>query len=162
MTSHSAEASVKFADVAETIVLPDNGGYGRMKLIPRGIDDARFIANVSITYRLLNDAPSSRLRLAAVPISRVQFAELERLLAVWLEHRTPFEINLPAHRNGVFRFTVGPDSDYICSLEKPAFRIDIDWCSVSAVVVRVVDQSCIRLFHEGVAGWLRLGGSALE
>jgi hypothetical protein len=162
LVRYSTEANVKFADVAETIVLPDNGGYGRMKLIPRSIDDERFIANVSIAYRFLDEAPSSRLRLAAVSISRARFAQLERLLAVWLEHRTPFEINLSSHRNGVFRLTVGPDSDYISSLEKPAFRIDIDWCSVSAAVVRVVDQSCIRLFHEGVAGWLRLGGPAVE
>jgi hypothetical protein len=38
--------------------------------------------------------------------------------------------------------------------------IRLDKLLISAAAVLIVDQSCMRLFHEGVAGWLNLGRAA--
>jgi hypothetical protein len=152
------EVPVKFEDVAEAIELPDNSGRRCVTFRPRGILAGSFVADVTITMESFEDVRRSELSLTAVPLSRDKLIRLDELLTVWLTERTPFEIDLAQDRWARFAFTVGPDSDYISSNDKPAFRIDVDWCSIAAVAVLVVDQSCMRLFHEGVAGWLRFGG----
>jgi hypothetical protein len=151
---------VEFEDVAEAIELPDNSGRRRVTLRPRSASAGSFVADVTITIESFEDVRGSELSLTAVPLSRDKLIRLDELLAVWLAERTPFEIDLAQERWARFAFTVGPDADYISSGDKPAFRIDVDWCAVAASAVLVVDQSCMRLFHEGVAGWLRLGRAA--
>ena len=74
--------------------------------------------------------------------------------------RTPFEVDLAQERWAGFAVKVGPDPEYISSDDKPALRIDMDWCGIAAVATLIVDHSCMRLFHEGVAGWLRLSRAA--
>ena len=148
---------MEFQDVAESIELPDNSGRGRVLFRPRSISEATFVADVAIAQESIHHPRESQLSLMAIPLSRGQLIRLDELLATWLADRTPFEINLAHESWTTFSLTVGPDADYISSEDKPAFRIEIDWCGISATAVLVVDQSCMRLFHEGVSGWLRLG-----
>ena len=151
---------MEFEQVAEATELPDNSGRKRVAFQPRGISTGCFVADVTITTEAVEGGSGSELSLKAFSISRDKFIGLGRLLTEWLVDRSPFEIDVAQERWARLGFTVGPDADYITSDEKPAFKIDIDWCGIAAVAVLVVDQSCMRLFHEGVSGWLRLSGAA--
>lgn len=153
---------MKFEDVAEAIELPSNSGYRRVTLRPRGRSADSFVADVTITTESVQDMGKSELSLTAIPLSRDKMIQLDELLSAWLARRTPFEIDLAQDRWARFAFTVGSDVDFISSAEKHVVRVDVDWCSVAAAAGFVVDQSCMRLFHEGLSGWLSLGRRAAE
>ena len=151
---------MEFEHIAEAIELPDNSGRKRVAFRPRGISAGCFVADVTITTESVEGESGSELSLKDFSISRDKLIGLNRLLTEWLADRSPFEIDVAQERWARLTFTVGPDADYISSDEKPAFKIDVDWCGIAAVAVLVVDQSCVRLFHEGVSGWLRLSRAA--
>jgi hypothetical protein len=147
---------VDFEYVAETIELSDNSGRSRVVFRPRGLSDGSIIADVTITIESVEDERGSGLNLTAFPISHTNLIRLDELLVGWLADQREFDIDIAQEHWARFAITVGPEPDYISSKERPAFRIDTTWCGVAAVAMLVVDQSCMRLFHEGLAGWLRL------
>lgn len=148
---------MEFQHIAEAFELPDSSGRKRAVFRPRGFSSDCFLADVTIVMESVGGKCGSKITLKAFSISRDKLICLDGFLAKWLENRNHFAIELAQDRWARLGFTVGQDPDYISSDEKPAFRIDVDWCGIAAVAVLVVDQSCIRLFHEGVSGWLRLG-----
>ncbi len=151
---------MEFEQIAEAIELPDNSGRKRLALSPKGFSAGSYVADVTIAMESVEGESASELTLTACSISRDKLVHLDELLTQWLAERSPFEVNLAQDHWARLAFTVGPDPDWISSEEKPAVKIEVEWCGIDAVAVLVVDQSCMRLFHEGVSGWLRLSRAA--
>lgn len=150
---------MEFEHVAEAIELPDNSGRQRVTFRPRHLSADSFVAEVTFTSESVQGLPDSELTLPDVPLSRDQFARLDEFLTKWLMDRSPFHVCLAKGRWAGFDVTVGPHPGYISSEDKPAFLIDVDCCGIASVRALIVDQTCMRLFHEGVAGWLHLARS---
>jgi hypothetical protein len=148
---------MEFGQVAEIIELPDNSGRCRVAFRPRSLSAGTVIADVTVTMESIDEPCASELTVTAFPLSLDGFVRLEGLLAVWLADRTPFDVELSQERWARLTCMVEVGPDLISSLEKPAFRIEVNWCGMKAMTSLVVDQSCMRLFHEGVSGWLQLG-----
>lgn len=88
-----------------------------------------------------------------VPLRHTELARLAERLAEWLEHPLELSVELGTeHRE--FRFRLGVEEGTLCSDEKPVARVSLALPHLRISSHYVVDQSCIRLFREVLAGWV--------
>jgi len=146
---------VEFSELAEVIELPDNSGCRRVRLMARGASESRFVTDVRLDVDWWDEPDGVEVLLRGVPISRARLDELSRALAAWFHGAEPFEASLIEERWAAFRLVIGPP-DSGDTTKKPVCSFIARWYGVSVRAGFLVDQSCLRLFHQGVDGWLRL------
>jgi hypothetical protein len=146
---------VEFTQLAEVIELPDNSGCRHVRFIARGASECHFVTDVRLDVDWWEEPDGVELLLRGVPISRARFHELSRALAAWYPGAEPFEASLIEERWGEFRLVIGSPYSGDTTM-KPVCSFIARWYGVSVNAGFVVDQSCLRLFHEGVDAWLRL------
>jgi len=146
---------VEFSQLAEVIELPDNSGCRRVRLIARGASENRFVTDVRLDVDWWEEPDGVEVLLRGIPISRGRFEELSRALAAWHSGAEPFEVSLIEERWAEFRLVIGPPHSGDTT-KKPVCSFSALWYGVSVNAGFVVDQSCLRLFNEGVDAWLRL------
>jgi hypothetical protein len=151
----SEEAFVELSQLAEVIELPSNSGLSRLRFIGRGASDDRFLTDVNLLKDGVDEPEGVEVLLRALPISRARLHELSRELAEWFPGAEPVEASLIEERWAEFRLVIGAPSPGDTT-KKPVCSVNAKWHGVFVSAGFVVDQSCLRLFHEGVDGWLRL------
>jgi hypothetical protein len=146
---------VEFSQLAEVIELPSNSGLSRLRFIARDASDDRFVTDVNLMRDGVDEPEGAEVLLRALPISRARLHELSRGLAQWFPGAEPFEASLIEERWAEFRLVIGAPYPGDTT-KKPVCSFSAKWHGVFVSDGFVVDQSCLRLFHEGVDGWLRL------
>jgi hypothetical protein len=91
--------------------------------------------------------PDILVTLKQVVVNRDALSELHNKLSAWLQNRTGFTIVLSPNssQNTRVNITLGIDSRWICSVDKPVFCLQYkDGGSLVIEASFVVDQSCIK------------------
>lgn len=89
-----------------------------------------------------------------------QLDELHASLREWLHSATRFDTLLADNSDCKFKIQIGATPKLISSVEKPAFSLSYEAGAMANLSWRyVVDQSCIRIFYDGLTAVLARRGA---
>jgi hypothetical protein len=94
------------------------------------------------------------VELPQVLISGSRLRECVNLLEAWLRIGSDFSLDLARNDGQALSLTIGNRSDLICSEGHPAFTMHYSTARIEAEFYFLTDQSCIRLFSNGLSKWL--------
>ena len=98
------------------------------------------------------------VRLGHVEIPRTQLRDTQDAVARWLDDRRAFERDLaPGDPGTRLSITLGPDPDFVSSVEKPVCRLRYATESgMEGTSAWVTDETCLRAWLDGLSSWLNV------
>jgi len=145
---------------------PSNSGNydATAELVTTKVVDGVPVFVTNVTFRDESpwaDEPEDDLQLVLrrIEIPRPQLVAAHVAIASWLNDHRPVEQELSWGRPGArLTLTMGPEPELISTDEKPVCRFSYAAASGAEGTRRwVVDQSCVRIWLDGVSLWLSVG-----
>lgn len=127
---------------------------GRLRDVIREDGQVIVVASLLFQARDLDGHPRERLTLPAVEIPAENLKRLAAACGAWLLEPIEIDVSLCEGEYSL-RVTIRPEPDYISSPDKPVACFTYRRWANHGQFSYVVDQSCIRIFHMGLDGWLR-------
>lgn len=133
--------------------LSSNDGYNLISLNARRADSERVVFFIAITnYNPVGTVDGDGHE-TKTPVVSCQLAELAKLgssMSSWMIDNSSFVFEIRCLDGQFCKFEICIDEDFICSLDKPVFRFTYSELRFAIESRFVVDQSCVRLFLEGL------------
>lgn len=155
--------------------IPSNSGRVTTKLDLTRTHESALAFRVSLhsdfwerTTDVLGDqVPQYDVVLHQVMVASGKLYALTQAILLWLENRSPFQLQLAASADQSLSITVDPSETFVSSREKPVFRLAFDGTPTFAVEWSyAVDQSCLRIMLDELdavlQGLLHLGGEPVR
>ena len=106
------------------------------------------VANCSQISSGCDDSHETKIPVVFCPFSAM--THLGNCMFKWLTNYRPVEFEIRCIDGQYCRFELCIDEDFVCSVDKPVFRFTYSEHRFAIESRFVVDQSCIRLFVEGI------------
>ncbi len=163
---------MKTSEIRRVVVdpweLPSNRGWDIARGELRGVfvreQALIFLSSIHLTGRYWaavdglersHTAEEYSVELSQVEIARGDLLGARTALNQWV--RAPFDLELklsamPDHR---LSMSLRPEPGTVSTIDKPVCRFRFSTAHLTGECAWVVDQSCIRIFVEGIESWLK-------